>query len=491
MKSLDKYKLVQNLQMLKRDELGLFYKWLISPWCNSNSRIVELFKVLKPYYPSFASKRLTKQFLFAKLYPDTDYNDRWLRNLMAELNQSLLRFYTHQALSENSTTGKKLLIESLLARDNPQSAIRLASDLLTNINQGEVLSSQDYHDSFFLNNQLYYQPNTPFRQQKGTQLLHNASEALDYYYLLNKLRLISELTGRSARLNVHGSQSLDLSLLHELHSRRQEPAIDLYLRRLADQDKISRPFVEGLMDFYMANYSNMSKKDKQLLLWYLINDCTQVYKQGVSEILAAIFELYKFGIKNELLLAQGRLTESTYLNIVGVGNALKDFSYVQEFVFRYTQHLPSEVREDATTWSKAHCYYHQGFFDDAIAALIQYDFKNKLFTHRARIIEVQAYFEIFLQNHSYYLLFSSNLSALEAKMRNEKRLSQENSSAIVRMIQYVKKLGKWVSDPNATPEGLAKIEANLSEEYNIQGMIWLEEKINLLKKGLHKKAAQG
>lgn len=478
------YRLIQNLQLLKVEELKEFDKWLNSRWCNTNGKIVDLFSLLRRYYPDFTSLRLTKRFLFSKLYPEKVYNDRWVRNLMSELNHALQQFYIDAAFKRDTVLRQQLLIQSLLARDNPQAAIQLSTELLDQIGGKEILSSEEFLAIFLLNDQLYYQPNTTYRQEQfGGHLLRKANTALDDFYLLNKLRLYSELKERD-RLNEEKDTNTDLLVLRYLFEQKPQIATDWYLHRLNYEGEKTIQDVEQLISLYKDNFHSMSVRDQQLQLWYLINDCSQVYKQGFSEVLSRILDLYKFGMAKNLLITNGKLTESTYLNIVGVSNALGDFRYVQEFIFQYTCYLPRNVRGDAEIWAKAHCYYHQGFLEDALNELTRHEFEKKIFIHRARILELQIYFEIYLKDESYYTLFNSNCSSLEGKMRRESRLSEKNSQAIIRLIQYVRSLGKLLWNPNTTLKDLEKLTTNLKAETNIQGTIWLETKIKYLSVGL-------
>ena len=94
---------------------------------------------------------------------------------------------------------------------------------------------------------------------------------------------------------------------------------------------------------------------------------------------------------------------------------------------------------------------------------------------------LQAYFEKFLDDDSYYPFFKSLCKREEANMRNEKRLAKTRKQGVIRFIQYLRKIAKWKENINATIESLDRLEASLDEETNIQGKLWLKAKIVQLK----------
>ena len=66
---MQKTKLLELLQALDKDEFRRLYKFVKSPWFNSNKGVVQLYEYLRPHYPNFDSPKLDKKQIFKKLFP--------------------------------------------------------------------------------------------------------------------------------------------------------------------------------------------------------------------------------------------------------------------------------------------------------------------------------------------------------------------------------------------------------------------------------------
>ena len=94
------FKLITYLKALSKPELNRFEKFVQSPYCNSKQQLHNLFKLIKPHFPSFTSPKLKREKVFAKLYPGQRFNDAKLRRLSTELVKLYEPFLIAEEINE-------------------------------------------------------------------------------------------------------------------------------------------------------------------------------------------------------------------------------------------------------------------------------------------------------------------------------------------------------------------------------------------------------
>jgi hypothetical protein len=103
------------LKTFSNGEIKEFEVFINSPFHNKNSKVISFFKLLKPYHPTYDSKKLNKEDLFKKLSGETGFKESYIRNLFSDLN-ILLENYLRQINFRNSHNYHINLIEESLDR---------------------------------------------------------------------------------------------------------------------------------------------------------------------------------------------------------------------------------------------------------------------------------------------------------------------------------------------------------------------------------------
>jgi hypothetical protein len=80
-----KSKFIDVLKTFTRDEIKRFRDFVCSPYHNSNKNVVKVYELIRKHYPEFNSQSITKEKLFAKIYPGKKYNDTVMRILLSDL----------------------------------------------------------------------------------------------------------------------------------------------------------------------------------------------------------------------------------------------------------------------------------------------------------------------------------------------------------------------------------------------------------------------
>lgn len=488
MKTFNKRKVFQILRLLSKQELKSFETWLQSPWANKNKKLIKLFQFLKKFHPNFDATKLTSKLIFKKLYPDKKYNDGWLRNQLGHLSQQVALFLVFEKIKNQERLKKKFLTQVYLEKGKIEWLLQAMDNYVEHITEKEkALSPEDYLELFLLNEQLYYHSNTPFRQIRFAEPLFKANESLDRFYFLYKLRLANEFKERQEKLKGDFQIEGDISLLKNISVEWELPLFEFYQTRLHPKTTQYEKDLAGLTKKFKASLNNLSKKDQEILLFYLINDATRLFQNGRSNMLEEIYHLYQFGISQKILTYKGYLNETTYMNVITVGSSVMQFKFVQEFIEKFTPLLPLSSQTDAGKWATAQTNFLKMDYQKCIDTIKDYHFDTIGFDYRARVLILKSYYNILLQDISYYDLFVSYCKSFENQLRQNKRLYQKKWLGILRFVQYTKKLAIFHSN-NQRKKVLINIKNDLNKEEEIQGKQWLENEIKILEERLSQKS---
>jgi hypothetical protein len=212
----------------------------------------------------------------------------------------------------------------------------------------------------------------------------------------------------------------------------------------------------------------------------------QLWLKGHVNIMGELLDLYQWGLIKGVFLHHGRLPERTFSNIVTTANSLGQFDFTLNFIHEYKSKLSPDLQEDGGAWSMAHTFYRQNRFDDCISLLSRYRFTGHVFALQSKALLMQAYFEMFKKDTSYYLFLMDFVDAFRKYAIRNQFLSPDRRAAMLNFIRYTAGLAKQMIAKKLSLSWLEAYETRLNEEQKIQGKQWLLEKVGELKKGLPK-----
>lgn len=476
-------KVFKLLRSLEKQELREFRVWLASIWCNPNRKLEQVFTLLRPFYPSFSSPRLTEQRLFTKLYPGRIYNDRMLRNILGDLSKSILDFWCAKRCKNDDLLKGQLLLSEYLDRNYVGWFVKEAEKNIEEIFTKKTLAWQDYLHGLLISEQLYYRAEVLFRQINEEGPLDLAFTNLDKFYLLGRLRFASEQKERARRLKQTYSPNIPIVLLGELVQQYPSPAVKLYWQHLNEVDESFEEFELRYQD-YLNQREYLEEKDQRILLHYLINGVSRLFHKGNVQVLEIAFQLYELGVNTRLLLQNGQLTEHTYMNMVTVSNSLKYFEETERFIEGYTTFLPGHIKDDAYRFAIAHMCYHKGAFDQCGKALRNHRFASQSFVNRSKVLLLQTYYEYLLNDRGFFFTFWDKAISFEAFLRRDERLHEDRVKGYLNFSQYCRQLGKYFYD-GAQLEEINQFVDQLTTNKNLQARPWLMDKAKQLKDKPH------
>ena len=244
---------------------------------------------------------------------------------------------------------------------------------------------------------------------------------------------------------------IQIEYLNRLGDYVDVPAIYFYQQILGENKKITESQYHLLKKTFLDRQDTLSYKDQQLIYLYLLNILIRIYLSGNNQLLPELFNLYKTGIKNQLIIHNGRISDKTFSNIVTTGNSLGHTPFIFSFIEKHTSFLKPEEQLDGKTWGMAHSYFYQHKFEETIDLLWPYKFNTVAFERSGKFLLLQAYFEAFRKDDSYLSLFFDYCNALKKYIHRDKNLSLNRKKALYNFIKYSSKIADYIIRKEKTP----------------------------------------
>ncbi|MEO1448886.1 MAG: hypothetical protein AAFV07_05120, partial [Bacteroidota bacterium] len=112
-----KSKLHRLLASLTPGELEILDAYIGVPFLNRSRKAEALYRTLRPYFPETGdTEEITREAMFAAVFPDQPYQDNKLSNLMTTLGRIIEQFLAWQLYQEDKTLQQRMRLRALQTR---------------------------------------------------------------------------------------------------------------------------------------------------------------------------------------------------------------------------------------------------------------------------------------------------------------------------------------------------------------------------------------
>ena len=428
--------LVELLQSLNREEFQSLGNFLQSPYFNKNERVLRLYNLAKKAYPNFEFKKNNKEKLAGKLFPDNKKPALALRRLMTGFTALVEDFLAHEWLKRNEYGKKTGLREELFLRgiDEQYEKAYKACVAIQNIEEQE--SPEYYYNDYYL------------EKEWNSYLLmrQNRSKEADHQKVLNKLEVfyaVSKLQKCCAIKNMQNLFSIEYDFV----------LLDEQLKAIAENDFLHKvPVIElyaSLLQFLMNDdeayfFKFISRLDSlpalsrtELDMFYItsINYCIRKNREGKQKFLEHTFNLYESMMRNDLLINNGKIFPSDYINITGTAVKINAMEKAEAFVKKYKQYLPEDKKESIYMYCKASIAFHSKQYEKVLKYLISSEKNDQFSKINNEMLIIKAYYEL-----KEFLVLESRLEAFRIYLHRKNDLSNNIIKAYQNVTNIIKRL---------------------------------------------------
>ncbi len=388
-------KLITALRACQKNELTVLRRFVASPYFNRREELSVLLEYLLRHWPDFVNVK--RQAAFQAAFPNQAFDEKQCRYLLSDLTQLIETFWAVEKWKQSDRQSDLALLESASERQSEKTYRKVNRRLAHELSEPETIV-----DSRFFLDQLHWSEASEkhFARSRVRQFddsVQRASDNLDRYYFLQKLKFACGMVARQAIFK--GDYDLGLSEHWIAHLAEKNfldtPVIRLYFTVFqALQYEQDESHFLALRDLLLTGETAVfSQPDLEEVFRAAINYCARKIRQGREDYAEKALELYTEGLKKQAFFDDGFLSPWTFTNVVKLSLRLKRYDWVEQFIREYAPQLPVDFRENALHYNLAELFYYTQRSDEAQQHLIKVAYSDLNYYLGARVMLAKIYHE--------------------------------------------------------------------------------------------------
>jgi hypothetical protein len=470
-------KLYKTLESLYSTDLNRLDKFIQSPYFNSDSRLVEIFKIIKQDIRGTTSKTLEKEEIWRLIEPKKEFNDTVFRSLINRVIKLIQEFLYIEELRANPMEEGGYLLSAIEKRGLSHLTSTAIKTSNTKLAREQLRSSSYYYQKYQLEKNAYDLNQTELkrlnRKAEDVLNLEDILDNLELFYIGEKLKYHCSILGWKKLLSSEGKAENLAQLIErvKVDPRFKVPHIQMYLciyQTLVNPDS-SDAFekLKNLIDVHIELFPTREAKN---VLDAANNFCLRKINKGEIGYLKELFSLYKKGLKTEILLVNNYISPWAYKNIVGVALRLKEFDWAEQFIVSYSTNLERSYKKSIYSLSMAQLNYYQQNYRESINYLQQVEFKEFALKVNAEVTLIATYYEL-----EEFNALADTLTNFSKFLKRRKDVSASQKNLYQNLIKFLRKI---ISPKSKT--ALLKIKDEIETTQGLASKSWLLEKVNEL-----------
>lgn len=464
-------KLTVLLQALTPQERKRFKKWLLSPFHNEQTCLVELYDRLAANIKKEGAVTVSAHKLWDAIYAGKPYNDVRFRKLCSDLVQQTEAFLAYQEYAAQPHQSGINLLQTLVHRKLKPLYNQLLNHTQEQQNHTNAPNAEYFYEQYRLE-LMRHELKQGTGREDNRQIFHVALEHLDHYYLAEKLKHYCNLLNYQLVLHtpqIPEPQFMDtlLAYLHAQPENQLPPIIAVYLRITGTLTQPDDPTHYQHLKNLLAQYApTFLHREAWTMYGYAQNYCIRQINAGNAVYLDELFQLYQDALQQQLLFTNGQLSPWHYKNIVVVALRLKAYQWAAGFIEAYKNSLPPKFAANAYTYNKAKLFFHQGQYGKVIELLREVTYDDVFYELDSKAMLLKTYYETDETDALLSLLLSFRIF-----LRRKKGISEHHRTNYLNLVRFTEKLLAH------QPGNAHKLLQQLHKTKNVADANWLKEKL--------------
>lgn len=486
-----KSKAIDILKALSPEEFKEFGKFVRSPYFNENGKLVELYGLLKKYYPEFSNRNFSKENLYVKLFAGRAYNDGTMRKLLSGMQSVAEEYLTHSHFGGKNLFQRKL---ALLYQLDEKKLDRLFEINLNELND-VYKKLENFEDDYFKDNFELEVARINFdvgrgRGIKDERLLSDLLKCATYmicYCLITVLKLNQDLFATRISYDFDYRNTIAYSFIESLgpekfissikkYAPEFYPVMAIYFNRFMIAAKLDEgdSYYWNLKELVMKNLEKFTRFEKYNLMLFLENSCAEKNYSG-KDFTRELHNIHKMMLSTGLFVSQDLdyLPLLRFMNMIKNALLINEFVWTEEFISKYLNRLTKEFRNNMYHYAFALLNFRRGQFDEALENISMVKFEVYTMKFDAWALKLKSEFELNYYEEAFY-----SIDSYRHSLRNDTTSPEWMKARFSSFMNYFHKILKIKSDGEKVPDIEKEIfRDEISKSGELLEKEWLLEKL--------------
>ncbi len=469
-------KLFLLLETFNSYQLNRFNKFLHSPYHNEDSQLISLFNQLLPYFKNPAKATLpSPSELWKAIYGKQKFKNLKFARLFSDLLKKAEDFLVIDTLKHNEPVKLENLLnqytEKKLFKHYPEAA-QLARKKLeaTPYREGEYylqLFRLEAHQTNFIE---------LLNQRTTEKNLLQTSEALDAFYLINKLNYLAAILHYKKFLSMEGEVKLATEVIEHVKNNdyRHIPALQVHVKVVQSliEPENEEHFIQ-LKALLAAQYKLFPRQQGRNLYAFAINYSIRKVNGGNLAYVPELLAIYRQMLVAGLMFDDAdALSQFDYKNIVSVALRAGEITWVEKFIHDYKNSIPKASRQNAFTFNLAKLYFAKRQYDKVLPLLQDVVYNDIFYQLDSKTTLMKTYYEL-----GEYMPMMALKESFRILLRRKKLISAQNRINYTNFMRFTMQL--YRIDVKDTKK-LQQLGKSITTSTNVADKGWLLEKLEEL-----------
>lgn len=473
-------RLLRYIEQLDTRERERFRQFVQSPYFNQHDKTTRLLDYILKQLGSRRPK-LEREQVYKVVFKSEELEDQKLFDLASNLMKLYHRFLAYEQLEQDRFAEPLATLSAAFKRSQFDLLKNRANLLNKQLHQSPQRDGEYQYTSYQIQRLLTYY-GSEFVDRSKSETPQRMLQHLDRFYLIEKLRHCCHLTANMQELNT----SYEFALLEPVlafvknnwEQFKEEISVQMYYTILMSlQHPEDESFYLNKRDILRNHLGELSTREGRDLFTFTQNYCIRQINNGQSRYQAELFNTYKRGLESGLLLNNDILSEWDYKNIISLGCTLKEYTWTEQFIEDYKDHLMMGHRENAYRYNLAYFYYHKKMYDEVLSALLHVQFTDVNYHLSTSTLLLRTYYA---QDDTEALL--SLIETFRIYVMRNRKMTTNKKQGYTNFLRFAKRLvtlkhGRVAYSRKELRANLEKLHQKIEAAPNVMNRYWLLEEI--------------
>jgi len=459
-----------------KEEVKRFEEFLLSPYYNKKSAVVNLFNIIKKNDPDYNSPNLERKKLWSRLYKDKDFNYGVMKNLIYDLGKCADTFIELQNYEKDDKLRGMIIMKEQMNRDLNKSFERSMKGFKNQLSE----MKQDFEYFYFNYRALKLEREfTADLDRPNAEKLIDEEREIEYlslFYLNECADIYNTLLINNSYLDKDYKSNNLLTFIDFMgkfeHSYKDFTDCSLLSLKII-QDKTDSEIYGQFKNIFICNSHKFSSKFNSYMGLTLMEWCNRNIMNGKTEYIKEMYDISLYLFENCLLKndKNSYMNPNLFTQLVSTGCSLSKFEWVKKFIDENLKNINPEYRDKFCNFARLTLNFKMKNFDEAMNHLAKMEVNSQMDHVSVKRYQLMIYYESGYTDELYSLI-----EAFRNFIFKNKKLADSVKQQAGKFVYFIKKF----SDIKFNSNNVGKIKiAELKNELFNTGVInknWLLEK---------------
>ncbi|BDS13517.1 hypothetical protein [Aureispira anguillae] len=384
-------KFIRLYQTLSASEHRLLKQWVLSPIHNQRKSVVQLFDFIYSR-SNLTAITLQKERAFSYIFPKETYDMYKINHVISYAYKVLEEFIEYLESVSSKKNRQKNKISAYSKRNSIANAKKIVKKSKQDLLQDKHRGSAFYLHAYELEVHQFNLEGTHNRIQENN--LPNLFSNLSNFFILSTLRYAYIAASHSNVYKVAYEIPMLSSVLEQAQQENSVPVIQLYyFAYMALTHLKEECYYLSLKKCWEKHGVLLQRNERQEILLIIINYAIKQAHSGNLSYIKEAFQWYQVGLRTELLVSNGQLSQFAYKNIVALGLKLKAFDWIKTFIKQYTSYLPKGIQLSYENYVLAKYFFEKNKYDACLSLLTKVEYDDLFMNIDAKMMLLKIYYK--------------------------------------------------------------------------------------------------